>query len=76
MKKVIENSQVAGKIIQLKSGGKKVANGEAIYRYSLGNENEINDKIKTVRCSNSRGFTKRKHFVFNRYKVIRKSNRN
>lgn len=46
--KVIENSQVAGKIIQLKSEGKKVANGEAIYRYSLGNENEINDKIKQL----------------------------
>ena len=45
---VIENSGSTGKIIQLKSEGKKVANGEAIYRYSLENENELNDKIEQL----------------------------
>ena len=37
--------QLTGKIVQMKSEGKKVANGEAIYRYSLENEEELNQKI-------------------------------
>ena len=37
-----------GQIVQLKTEGKKVANGEAIYRYSLENEQELNDKISDL----------------------------
>lgn len=37
-----------GKIVQLKAEGKKVANGEAIYRYTLENEDEINAKIQDL----------------------------
>lgn len=39
---------VLGKIVQLKAEGKKVANGEAIYRYSLENETELNNKIEEL----------------------------
>ncbi len=42
---IVENDSTGGKIVQLKTEGKKVANGEAIYRYSLENENELNKKI-------------------------------
>ncbi|MBR2786809.1 MAG: hypothetical protein IKD76_04885 [Clostridia bacterium] len=45
---IIENDEQAGKIVQLKAEGKKVANGEAIYRFSLENENEINKKIEEL----------------------------
>lgn len=42
---VIQNGDSGGKIVQLKAEGKKVANGEAIYRYTLENEDEINEQI-------------------------------
>lgn len=45
---VIENDVSNGKIVQLKAEGKKVANGEAIYRYSLENEEEVNKKIEEL----------------------------
>ncbi len=45
---IIENDEAGGKIVQLKAEGKKVANGEAIYRYTLENENEINNKIEEL----------------------------
>ena len=45
---IVENGGNTGKIIQLKSEGKKVANGEAIYRYSLENEDELNNKIEQL----------------------------
>ena len=45
---IIQNSESGGKIVQLKAEGKKVANGEAIYRYTLGNEDEINAKIQEL----------------------------
>lgn len=41
-------NQIAGNIVQLKNEGKKVANGEAIYRYSLENEDELNKKIEEL----------------------------
>ena len=45
---IIENEEAGGKIVQLKTEGKKVANGEAIYRYTLENEEEINKKIQEL----------------------------
>ena len=45
---IIENEASNGNIVQLKAEGKKVANGEAIYRYSLENENELNKKIEEL----------------------------
>ena len=45
---IIENEESGGKIVQLKAEGKKVANGEAIYRYTLENEDEINKKIEEL----------------------------
>lgn len=45
---IIQNGESGGKIVQLKSEGKKVANGEAIYRYTLENEDEINEKINEL----------------------------
>ncbi|MBR3721022.1 MAG: hypothetical protein IKN09_04735 [Clostridia bacterium] len=45
---VVENDEAGGNIVQLKSEGKKVANGEAIYRYSLENETDINYKIQEL----------------------------
>lgn len=45
---IIENGGESGKIVQLKAEGKKVANGEAIYRYSLENEEELNNKIEEL----------------------------
>jgi hypothetical protein len=41
-------NQITGNIVQLKNEGKKVAKGEAIYRYSLENEEEINKKIEEL----------------------------
>ena len=45
---VIENEEKNGSIVQLKTEGKKVANGEAVYRYSLENEEELNKKIEEL----------------------------
>ena len=45
---VINNENQNGKFVQLKAEGKKVASGEAIYRYSLENENELNEKIEEL----------------------------
>lgn len=45
---VIENEENSGKIVQLKTEGKKVANGEAVFRYSLENEDEIKEKIEEL----------------------------
>ena len=45
---VVENEEASNNIVQLKAEGKKVANGEAIYRYSLENENEIKEKIEEL----------------------------
>lgn len=45
---VVENEDASNNIVQLKAEGKKVANGEAIYRYSLENENEIKEKIEEL----------------------------
>ncbi|MCR5146500.1 MAG: hypothetical protein K6B70_04045 [Clostridia bacterium] len=45
---VINNEENNGTIVQLKAEGKKVANGEAIYRYSLENEDELNKKIEEL----------------------------
>lgn len=45
---VLDNGTASGKIVQLKTEGKKVANGEAIYRYSLENEDDINKKIEEL----------------------------
>lgn len=45
---IVEDDSSNGKIAQLKAEGKKVANGEAIYRYSLENEAEINEKIEEL----------------------------
>lgn len=45
---VVENNESSGNIVQLKAEGKKVANGEAIYRYSLENESDINSKIQDL----------------------------
>ena len=45
---IVENEENVGSIVQLKTEGKKVANGEAIYRYSLENENEIKGKIEEL----------------------------
>ena len=42
---VVESEITDGKIVQLKTEGKKVANGEAIYRLALENEDELNSKI-------------------------------
>lgn len=45
----IVNSQNSnGKIVHLKAEGKKVAKGEAIYRYSLENEDELNNQISEL----------------------------
>ncbi len=41
-------SLLVGKIVQLKAEGKKVANGETIYRYCLENEDELNNKIEEL----------------------------
>ena len=46
--KVIQSENYNGSIIQLKAEGKKVANGEAVYRYSMANEAELNEKIKDL----------------------------
>lgn len=35
-------------MVQLKSEGKKVANGEAIFRFTIENENELNQKIEEL----------------------------
>lgn len=45
---IIQNGGNTGKIVQLKAEGKKVANGEAVYRYSLENEDELNEKIEQL----------------------------
>jgi len=45
---IIQNGESGGKIVQLKAEGKKVANGEAIYRYTLENEDEINANIQEL----------------------------
>lgn len=45
---LVENTNSASKIVQLKTEGKKVANGEAIYRYALENEDELNEQIKQI----------------------------
>lgn len=45
---VINNEGNSSNIIHLKNESDKVAKGEAIYRYSLDNENEINKKIKEL----------------------------
>ena len=43
---VIENDGTTSNIIHLKNECDKVAKGEAIYRYALDNEDELNEKIK------------------------------
>ena len=45
---VVDNEENSSNIIHLKNERDKVAKGEAIYRYSLENENEINEKIKEL----------------------------
>lgn len=45
---IIENTESGGKIVQLKAEGKKVAKGEAIYRYTLQDEDELNRKISDL----------------------------
>lgn len=45
---IVQNENSNGNIIQLKTDGKKVAKGEAIYRYTINNEEEINQKIKDL----------------------------
>lgn len=45
---IIQNGGNTGKIVQLKAEGKKIANGEAVYRYSLENEDELNEKIEQL----------------------------
>lgn len=45
---VVQNNDTSAHIIHLKAEGDKVAKGEAIYRYSLENENEINKKISEL----------------------------
>ena len=45
---IINKEETNEKIVPIKSEGEKVANGEAIYRYSTSNEEEINNKIEEV----------------------------
>ena len=45
---VIYNKENNTKIVHLKAEGKKVANGEAIYRYSVDNEQELTEQIKQL----------------------------
>ena len=42
---VLDNSEYSSNMTHLKNECEKVAKGEAIYRYALENENEINEKI-------------------------------
>lgn len=45
---IVQNENTNSKIVHLKAEGQKVANGEAIYRYSMDNEAELNEKIKQL----------------------------
>ncbi len=45
---VVQNYEKSGNLIHLKNEQDKVAKGEAIYRYSLENEEELNNKIKEL----------------------------
>lgn len=45
---IVEDGENAGEIVQLKTEGKKVANGEAIYRDSLENESELKQKVEEL----------------------------
>lgn len=45
---VLENNDNSSNMIHLKNEGEKVAKGEAIYRYALENEDEINGKISEL----------------------------
>ena len=45
---MVENENAGSNIIHLKNECDKVAKGEAIYRYALENEDEINEKIKDL----------------------------
>ncbi len=45
---LIQNEGEYGQIVQLKAEGKKVANGEAVYRYCMQNEEQLNNEIKQL----------------------------
>lgn len=45
---IVENDEQIGNMVQLKAEGKKVASGEAIYRFSLKNEDELKAKIEEL----------------------------
>ena len=45
---IVQNEATSGNIVHLKAEGEKVANGEAIYRYSMENEQELNSKIQEL----------------------------
>ncbi len=45
---MIEGDEQVGEMVQLKAEGRKVAKGEAIYRFSLENEEELNNKIEEL----------------------------
>lgn len=45
---IVQSENTNSKVVHLKAEGEKVANGEAIYRYSMDNEAELNEKIKQL----------------------------
>ncbi len=45
---IVQNDNSNGKVIHIKEEGEKVAKGEAIYRHSINNEQELNEKIKQL----------------------------
>lgn len=45
---IVQNENANIKIVHLKDEGEKIAKGEAIYRYSVENESELNQKIKEL----------------------------
>lgn len=45
---IVENEETSSKIIHLKNECDKVSKGEAIYRYSVENEDELNENIKNL----------------------------
>ncbi len=45
---IIQSENSESDIVHLKTEGKKVANGEAVYRYSVSNEQELNENIQKL----------------------------
>ncbi|MBE5805470.1 MAG: hypothetical protein E7313_01940 [Clostridiales bacterium] len=45
---IVEEEIHTGKMVQLKSEGKKVSKGDSIYRYAIENEQELKDKISEL----------------------------